>query len=108
MRKCLWLALCLVSLFGQVGCGSLPTIVPDLAVSAEPSVQLEGARGPLSSAQSKAVLERLRSRSPETGIFDRHLALEEAIVGSPARAARKPGEVSDPPLRGVVSDVSPR
>ncbi len=69
------------------GCSSLPTIVPDLARRAGPAVQLEGARGRLSAAQSKAVLERLRSRAVATGIdtniFDRHLALEEEIVGSP-------------------------
>jgi cardiolipin synthase len=46
-------------------------------------VQLEGARGPLSAAQSKAILEALRSRGQDTEIFDRHLAIEEAIVGSP-------------------------
>jgi cardiolipin synthase len=48
-----------------------------------PPVQLEGARGPLTSQQSKAILDRLKSRGEETSIFDRHLALEEAIVGSP-------------------------
>jgi cardiolipin synthase len=65
------------------GCSSLPTLNPDLAQRREPPVQLEGAGGPLSPAQSKAVLDRLRSRSPETDIFSRHLALEEAITGSP-------------------------
>ena len=63
------------------GCSSLPTIVPDLA--RRQPVQLEGSRGPLSAAQSKAVLDRLKSRGQDTGIFDRHLALEEALVGSP-------------------------
>jgi len=46
-------------------------------------VQLEGAVGPLSAAQSKAILEGLSRRGQDTDIFDRHLALEEAIVGSP-------------------------
>jgi cardiolipin synthase len=46
-------------------------------------VTIEGARGALTAAQSKAILDRLRSRSADTNIFDRHLALEEAIVGSP-------------------------
>jgi cardiolipin synthase len=46
-------------------------------------VQVEGARGPLSAAQSKAILDGLRTRGQGTDIFDRHLALEEAIVGSP-------------------------
>ena len=85
LGRCLWLCLCLclLSLFTAVGCSSLPTIVPDLNVGSESSIQIEGAHGPLSPAQSQAILERLRSRSPDTGIFDRHLALEETIVGSP-------------------------
>ena len=65
------------------GCGTLPIIVPDMALRAERRVQLEGAFGPLSSQQSKAILDRLKSRGEETSIFDRHLALEQAIVGSP-------------------------
>ncbi|WP_247596918.1 cardiolipin synthase [Hydrogenophaga sp. PAMC20947] len=65
------------------GCSSLPTIVPDLARSNGPAVLLEGARGPLSMAQSKAILDGLAIRSPNTDIFDRHLALEEGIADSP-------------------------
>ncbi len=65
-----------------VGCSSLPTIVPDLARSSKP-VQLAGARGPLSASQSKAIITGLKSRGKDTDILDRHLAIEEAIVGSP-------------------------
>jgi cardiolipin synthase len=79
-RRHLVLALALLPLGG---CSSLPTIVPDLARRTEASVQLQGARGPLSRAQSNAILDRLKGRGIETDIFDRHLALEEAIVGSP-------------------------
>ncbi|MDO8419703.1 MAG: cardiolipin synthase [Rubrivivax sp.] len=68
---------------GLVSCQSLPTIVPDLAHRPAAPVQLEGARGPLSAAQSKAVLQRLQGPGQETGIFDRHLAREEAFTGSP-------------------------
>lgn len=75
-----WLA---VSLLLMAGCSSLPKIVPDLARRPGPPVQLEGARGPLSAAQSKAILSRLESSSVDTGIFERHLAVEESIVGSP-------------------------
>nr|WP_311732158.1 phospholipase D-like domain-containing protein [Variovorax paradoxus] len=46
-------------------------------------MQLEGAVGPLSAAQSKAILDALSSRGQDTDSFDRHLALEVAIVGSP-------------------------
>ncbi|MEQ1516018.1 MAG: cardiolipin synthase B, partial [Usitatibacteraceae bacterium] len=45
--------------------------------------RLEGARGLLSAKQSKAILEKLSNRSEETGIFERHLAVEEAIAGTP-------------------------
>lgn len=76
-------ALGLLGILGMAGCSSLPTFVPDLSRRNGPPVQLEGAGGPLSAAQRKAVLERLQSRSTETSIFERHLALEEAIVGSP-------------------------
>jgi cardiolipin synthase len=65
------------------GCSVLPTIVPDLARPGTGALQLEGSHGPLSAAQSRAVLERLAARGPPTDIFTRHLALEEAIVGSP-------------------------
>ena len=75
-----WLVLALVFISG---CSSLPTIVPDLARRPVSAVQLQGARGPLTAAQSKAVLDRLRSRGTPTDIFERHLALEEEIVGSP-------------------------
>ncbi len=74
----------LLCLLGLASCSSLPTIVPDLARRPGPPVQLEGARGPLSAVQSKAALQALQGRDgQDTGIFDRHLAREEAIVGSP-------------------------
>jgi cardiolipin synthase len=73
----------LLGLLVLAGCASLPTIVPDLAPPRSPAVQLQGARGPLSAQQSKAILDRLKGRNQDADIFDRHLALEEAIVGSP-------------------------
>ena len=76
--RCLVLALVSIA-----GCSSLPTIVPDLGRRPASAVQLQGARGPLTAAQSKAVLDRLQSRGTPTDIFERHLALEEEIVGSP-------------------------
>jgi cardiolipin synthase len=77
------LAVFVLCLVGLTACSSLPKIVPDLARRPGPPVQLEGARGQLSAAQSKRILSRLESRSADTGIFDRHLAVEESIVGSP-------------------------
>jgi cardiolipin synthase len=70
------------------GCSTLPTITPDMAPSSR-AVHLEGARGPLSTQQTKVVLDRLKARGEETSIFDRHLALEEELVGSPLVVGNK-------------------
>ena len=81
-----WLGVALFVVFaGCAGCSSLPIIVPDLAPlrGRAPPLQLASASGPLSAAQSRAVLDRLKSRSPDTSIFDRHLAVEEEITGRP-------------------------
>jgi cardiolipin synthase A/B len=78
-------ALCLLALGA---CRSLPTVTPDMAPS-QGAPQVAGTRGPLSAARSKAVLDALKSRAPDTSIFDRHLALEEALAGSPLVAGNK-------------------
>ncbi len=78
-------------------CSSLPTFVPDLSLRNAPAVQLEGARGPLSGAQSKAVLERLKAGGTPTDIFERHLALEEAIAGSPLTTGNEVRLLEDGP-----------
>lgn len=66
-----------------VGCSSIPLITPDMAMQSPRKVKLEGAQGSLSNAQSKAILARLKKNGADTNIFDRHLALESEIVGSP-------------------------
>ena len=68
---------------GVGACSSLPRFVPDLAPRTQSPPQMEGARGPLSSAQSKAVLDRLKAGGKSTDMLERHLALEEAVAGSP-------------------------
>ncbi len=83
-RLALWLgsAFILIAALG-LSCSSLPTFVPDLAHTARRPVPLTGAQGPLSAARSQAILQRLQKGGQPTDIFSRHLALEEAIVGSP-------------------------
>jgi cardiolipin synthase A/B len=78
------------------GCKSLPRVVPDLERRPAP-VQLEGARGPLSAAQSKAILDRLRASGQGGNVLSRHLALEEAIVGSPLTAGNRAALLQDGP-----------
>jgi cardiolipin synthase len=76
-------------LAGVFSCSRLPTIVPDLARHTGPAVQLAGERGPLSAARSKSIIAGLEKGGQETGIFERHLALEESIVGSPLTIGNK-------------------
>ena len=74
---------------GLSGCASLPQTTPDmLPVNAQPA-KLEGAKGPLSAQASKAILAGLSNRSEETGIFERHLAMEEAISGTPLTVSNR-------------------
>ena len=79
-----------------VGCSSLPVFVPDMS-RRDVTPQLTSARGVLSQSQSRAVLERLRSRGTATDIFERHLALEEEIVGSPLTTGNRVQLLKDGP-----------
>jgi len=60
-------------------------------------VQLEGSHGPLSQARSKAIIDELKRRSPDTNILDRHLALEQALVDSPLISGNKVTLLQDGP-----------
>jgi cardiolipin synthase A/B len=92
MNPTLPLIVCLLCL---VGCSTLPTYVPDLSLHGERSAQasssalLMGAQGVLSKAQSAVILERLKNSGIPTSIFDRQLALEEAMTGSPLVAGNQ-------------------
>ena len=78
--------------------GSLPRLVPDLAAHSAPlSPQLLGSHGFLSPAQSRAMLARLAQSAPDSSAFQRHLALEEAIVGSPLTVGNRVRLLRDGP-----------
>ena len=70
-------------LVAAAGCAMPPVDRFTLEEARGTRVQVEGARGPLSYAQSQAILADLKKRSPETSIFDRHVAVEESVAGSP-------------------------
>lgn len=73
-----------LALASMFGCQSLPLISPDPTLpGVSPPVQLAGPRGPLSPAESRAVLAQLARRNQPSNIFERHLAVEEALAGSP-------------------------
>jgi cardiolipin synthase len=72
-------------------------MVPDMAMQPKHAVQLDGAHGPLTAQQSKAVLARLKKNGDDTNIFDKHLALEAEIVGSPLVVGNKVELLMDGP-----------
>jgi cardiolipin synthase A/B len=53
------------------------------------AVRIEGANGPLSLERSQAILNDLKGRRQRITVLDRHLALEEALVGRPLVAGNK-------------------
>ncbi len=87
----------LVASVWLAGCSSLPAFVPDLSRRAASPVQLASSRGLLTAAQSKAVLDRLQRQGKPTNIFERHLALEEAISGSPLTTGNRVRLLQDGP-----------
>src|SRR5262245_40794782 len=76
-------AFCL--LVGPLGCATPPSMerIEAAAQAAPATPQLRTARGALSPAQSKAALDQLKARAPGSGIYERHLAIEEAVAGTP-------------------------
>jgi cardiolipin synthase len=94
----LFVVVIILVLAGVFSCSRLPTIVPDLARRSGPAVPLVGERGPLSAARSKAIIDDLQRRGEDTGIFNRHLAVEEAIVGSPLTTGNKVLLLQDGPV----------
>lgn len=77
-------------------CSALPRIVPDMARGSG-APQLEGARGPLTAARSKEILDGLRAGGQQPDVLDRHLALEAAISDSPLVAGNRIALLQDGP-----------
>jgi len=79
-------------------CSSLPTIAPANAEAAgTTAVRIDGPHGPLSADARKRVLDRLKAAGEDTDIFERHLAFEQEIVGSPLSAGNKVTLLQDGP-----------
>ena len=79
-------------------CSTLPTIAPDTAEAAgTDAVRIDGAHGPLSPDAQKRVIDRLKAAGQDTDIFERHLAFEQEIVGSPLSAGNKVTLLQDGP-----------
>ncbi len=47
------------------------------------NVKVSGANGPLAKEKARAVIEKIKRANPDSTMLERHLAIEEAIVGQP-------------------------
>ncbi len=75
--------LAMLALLPFAACSSLPTIVPDMTFARAP-MQVQAVNGHvLSPAQSKALLAKRGLGGAEANHFERHLALEQEVSGSP-------------------------
>ena len=83
------LNICLLSFAFLSGCSSLPRFVPDMSRNAAKPIHMVGTHGALSKTQSKAILDRIKANASIDNLLDQHLAIEEAIVGSPLVVGNK-------------------
>jgi cardiolipin synthase len=54
-----------------------------------PPARVEGAHGILSRTESTRILDELRRTSPDSAVLDRHLAIEQALAGTPLSLGNK-------------------
>jgi cardiolipin synthase A/B len=91
------LLLLLLLLFLMTGCAAaLPDANEEIARN-QAVPRLQDSHGPLSPQQSAVILKNIRSHAGETGILERHIALEEAIAGSPLVIGNKATLLQDGP-----------
>lgn len=77
------LALCMLG-----ACATVPKVdhAVGTAASGAAGSRIEGARGPLTIQESRALLAKLAIQADGTAILQRHLAIEEAVAGGPLTA----------------------
>lgn len=76
---------------------AIPAIDREMLHTVRTPVRLEGAGGPLTHARSREILAGLEARSPDTAIFERHMAVEEALAGNPLSIGNKALLLEDGP-----------
>lgn len=79
----------LVALLTLTACSSLPRVVPDMDSQSAKAIQIKGGRGILTPQQSQAILDKFKNSNQDNLILEKHLAVEQAITGSPLVAGNK-------------------
>lgn len=68
---------------------ALPPVERELLHRERAPARVEGARGPVTHAESRRILDEIRRKSPQTGIFEHHLAVEQALAGNALRTGNR-------------------
>ena len=103
-RAAIWLTIAAtVSALGA--CASAPELAPAISPSGAPAAG--GGRGPLTRQQTQELLARLGTAPGDAGMLARHLAIEEAVAGSPLVAGNRTRLLRDGPatFRAVFSAI---
>jgi cardiolipin synthase len=79
------------------GCATLPDAKLYMEGRNPGPVQVEGSRGLLSPQKTAAIFADLKRKTGDVDILQKHVALEEAIVGSPLSAGNKTTLLQDGP-----------
>lgn len=91
-RRRSFLLMTVVACMGMVAaCASVPDVdhLVDGAAGSTSKPVIVGSRGPLTQAQSKALLASLVSEPGEAGMLQRHLAIEQAVAENPLIAGNR-------------------
>ena len=80
-----------LTLSGLSACASVPSYdaLIDRYISTKTHPKIVGAHGPLSNAQTKAALAKLRATDPNADILQRHLLIEQTIAENPIVAGNR-------------------
>ncbi len=99
-RKALGLASLAAALLAVAGCAAIPTIPEPPQLGSGTTIQpirMRGAHGPLSTRETARILARFAAQAPNAGVFDRHLAIEQAVAGTPLYTGNRVGILRDGP-----------
>jgi len=103
-----------IALSGLAGCATLPDIATPQATG-KTSPQIVGQRGPLTTEQSKVILERLGTEAGDDALLKRHTAYEEAISETPLISGNRTQLLRDGPqtfkamfsaIRGATNHIN--
>jgi cardiolipin synthase len=93
----MWRVTLIVAFGVMSGCAQLPSIPDTPATDAAAQIQVRDARGRLSQRDTTLLLRRIAAQAPDANALQRHLAIEEALSGSPLYTGNQVTALQDGP-----------